>query len=371
MIYLDHAASSFPKPKQVIRAVCQNLERNTANPGRSGHRMSLQAAEAVYQVRQRLADFFGTQPELVLFCANATDAINKAFKGLLNPGDHVIISDLEHNAVLRPLNELKKQGVDVSIVVTEPEENRTIGNVLRLIRPQTRLVFCTHASNVTGRVLPLYRLGKECRARGILFGADVSQSAGHLPCRLEDLSADFLCCPGHKGLLGPQGTGCLVLIRPLEMKSLIQGGTGGDSLLETQPEFYPEGYESGTLNTPGILGLGEGVRFVQMHGEQLRRQGEALYQDAYRKLKEIRGIQLYSPEHCGVPVLSFSFRNFPSEEVTAFLDRNGICVRGGFHCAALTHRKLNTDRHGLVRASFGFGNRAEDVQKLAYCLKNY
>lgn len=371
LIYFDHAASSHPKPPEVIRAVREVLEENGANPGRSGHKLSLAASETVYRARKTVADYFGTAEEYVIFTSNATHAINHALKGLLGAGDHVIISDMEHNAVLRPLTELSHRGVEVSVAEVSENDETTVLHTERLIRPNTKLIFFTHASNVTGTILPVRAIGELCRKHGILFGVDASQTAGFLPYDLQQDPIDFLCVPGHKGLLGPQGTGCLILQRELPIRPLFQGGTGGQSLEAEQPSFFPEGHESGTLNTPGIAGLAAGIDFLREHEKKLIHREKLVYHTVLRMIRDVSSVRPILFGEQSVPLLSIAHERASADMLAAYLDEQNICVRGGFHCAALTHRKFGTEERGLVRLSFGGTNSPEEAEKLIFALKRF
>lgn len=373
MIYLDNAASSYPKPRTVLCAVARHLQKNGANPGRSGHRMAMEASERIYSTRCVLADFFGTEPETVIFTMNTTDAINRALKGILKPGDHVVISDLEHNSVLRPLVALRDQGKinGFDIVVTANSNEETVNNFRRSIRSNTKLVFCTHASNVTGQILPIRQIGAMCRNMGILFGVDGAQTAGTESYNLKTDPIDFLCVPGHKGLLGPQGTGALILSRPLSLTPFWEGGTGSDSLSETQPLTYPEGYESGTLNTPGIAGLEKGVLFVARHKDSIRRHESQLRKLFVQELRKIPEYDILGTSGDSVATVALVCKNHHSEKIAQWLNSCNICTRGGYHCSALAHKTLKTLDHGAVRISFGYKNTESDVYECVKYLKKY
>jgi len=371
MIYLDNAASSHPKPLEVIQAVTRQLRENGANPGRSGHTLSDAAAQTVFSARKALAEAFGTEPETVIFTANTTDAINRALYGLLPPGAHVIISDLEHNSVLRPLIALKSRNVTFSVAETCEDDAQTVKNFRSLFRRETALVICTHASNVTGQILPVTEIGKLCRERGILFGVDAAQTAGTLRYDLRSTPIDFLCVPGHKSLLGPQGTGALILASPLRMAPLTQGGTGSDSLLRSQPEFFPEGYESGTLNTPGIAGLREGVLFTSRYGEAIRKHESSLRKLFLEMISRLSAYRVLGQGERFVSTVALLHETVPSEVLARRLDERGICTRGGYQCSALAHEKLGTEKSGALRISFGFRNTEHDVAECVKYLKNY
>lgn len=372
MIYLDNAASSHPKPLEVSRAVADHLRNNGANPGRSGHGMAMQAARTVFQARQTLSGIFGAEPENVVFTANTTDAINRGLKGLLKPGDHVLISDLEHNSVLRPLASLQKRGVvTYSVVSTGTTDEETAERFRKSITPKTSMIVCTHASNVSGRILPLRQIGELCKSKGILFGVDGAQTAGIEEIDLAKDHVDFLCIPGHKSLLGPQGTGALILRNGLKPVPLTEGGTGYESLSEEQPDTVPEGLESGTLNTPGIAGLEAGARFAAAHRESIRRHEENLRNLFAEELVRLPGYRLINAGERFVGTVSFFHESAHSEQIAQWLDLCGICVRGGYHCSALAHRTFGTVSSGAVRVSFGYRNTEQDALECIKCLKKY
>lgn len=341
------------------------------NPGRGSHRLALRSAEKIFECREALAAFVESDsPENVIFTANTTAAINMAVKGLLHQGDHVLISDLEHNAVWRPICKMAREGrITYSVFSSFPlcEEGRAeriCAGIEAQIRPNTRMLICTHASNICSVTLPLAEIGALCRRLGLLFVVDGAQSAGHLPISMEDMSIDALCLPGHKGLLGPQGSGCLIYGEGLSADTLMEGGSGMNSLDEAMPEESPERYEAGTLPTPAIAGLLEGVRFVKETGlEVISEKETALCKQMRERLQSVDGITVYAPAAEG-NILLFSSSRVPSDVLGSALDRYGICVRTGFHCAALAHRALETPAHGAVRVSPGFFNRSSDADAL-------
>ena len=372
MIYLDNAASSHPKPSAVIRAVTEQLQKNGANPGRSGHKMGMDASETIYKTRKILATSFGTEPETVIFTMNTTDAINRALKGILKPGDHVVISDLEHNSVFRPLVALRDRGIiTFDIVDTGESDEDTIKNFCHALRSNTKLVLCTHASNVTGRLLPIREIGKSCRKEGILFGVDGAQTAGTEFYNLQQDPIDLICIPGHKGLLGPQGTGALILSKPFDLTPVLEGGTGSDSLSELQPKTFPEGYESGTLNTPGIAGMREGVLFTDRNKNSIRKHETKLRNLFLDEMKNISGYKILGNSENSVATVSIVHERDHSEKLAQWLDHFGICTRGGYHCSALAHKTLKTLASGSVRISFGYKNSERDVYECVKTLKKY
>ena len=371
MIYFDNGATSFPKPKRVATAVQESFTDYGANPGRSGHAMSIGTAVKVFGVREQLADMFGMQsPQEVAFTLNCTHAINKAMKGILREGDHVLISDLEHNAVLRPIHTLASRGlITYSVVETFPSDTmRTVTSFASAIRSETRLVACTHASNVFGSILPIQEIGRLCRNGDIFFLVDAAQSAGVLDIKPRDWGIDFLCLAGHKGLYGPAGTGALITSLGGFLDTIIEGGTGSFSGSYDQPEEMPDRMESGTLSTMGILGLGAGVSFVLEKGVQAIYTHEMkLATETFEALSQIHGVTLYTAG-CNfqqqVPVISFNLDGKSSEETVSLLSDRGFALRGGLHCAPLAHQKMGTLETGTARISFGAFNTLGQVHKL-------
>ena len=351
MIYLDNAATTGRKPAQVIRAVDTALREYNANPGRSGHRASEKAAMAVYGAREKAAKMFGAQgAECVVFTSGCTYSINAVLKGVLRSGDRVLISSLEHNSVLRPLHSL---GATVDIAqVSFTDDNETLEEFRRLIRPDTKLVFVTGASNVVGKCLPLAEIGALCRENGIPFGVDAAQSAGIIPIDMQKENIDYLCIAPHKGLYAPMGIGILIACREVPF-TVIEGGTGTNSASPLQPDELPERLESGTLNVPGIMGAAAGMDFVGRIGQSnIHRKEIALIRKAYRGLADMPGIILYTPEpelSGWTPVLSFNIKDIPSYETAERLNKAGIAVRAGLHCAPGAHRQLGTLETGTVR----------------------
>lgn len=377
MIYFDNGATTFPKPLSVVRAVNNTLRYTSANPGRSGHDMSIAASEIMYKCRENIAKLFNAEtPEKVIFTLNCTSAINTVIKGILKKGDHAVISSLEHNAVVRPLEFLKKDGVEYSVANYVPyDDERTIDNFRNAIKNNTKLVICTHASNVFGVKLPVERIAALCRINGVLFCVDAAQTAGVVPISLKDTCIDFFCTAGHKGLYGPMGTGLLVINCKISPESLIQGGTGSDSSNRSQPEVLPDKYESGTPNLPGIAGLNEGVKFIIKNtSEVIERKEMHLAQLLFDKLNHIDGVKMYTerPQSSScVPVISFNIDGFDSEEVAYILNKKyNIAVRAGLHCAPLAHEFYNTQESGTVRAVISIFNTKEQVLYFANAVAN-
>lgn len=370
MIYFDNAATTFPKPACVVQGVQRALLYDGANPGRSGHDLSIQTARKIYRCRESAAALFGCQPEQVVFTKNCTESINTAIKGLVRPGDHVIISDLEHNAVYRVVDALCRQGViDYDIAQVVDCDEQTVWNFEHLIRHNTRLIACTQGSNVFGYCVPVGKIGAMAHRRGVLMLVDAAQTAGLLDIDLRHLPIDYLCLPGHKGLYGPAGTGILIVNSKPIPDPLCEGGTGSFSMEAEMPDFLPDRLESGTVNTSGIIGLGKGIDFVRAKTPQRLYQAEMqLCRRLYRNLSAIPGVQLYSDEPQigkNLPLIAFQLQGLGSEQTAALLNDYGIAVRAGFHCAALAHRKMGTHRDGTVRVSLGAFNTQQEAD--AFC----
>ncbi len=365
LIYFDNAATSGKKPQSVVDAVANALKNFSANPGRSGHDLSIKTADAVFKTREKIANFFGAQePEKVVFTLNCTHSINCVLKGVLKRGDHLIISNLEHNAIMRPLKKLK---ANYSVADVCQSKDETLANFERLIKPNTRLIFVTGASNVTGQILPIKELGDLCKNKGILFGVDAAQIAGNRPINMQKMNIDYLCVAPHKSLYAPMGIGILICRKPLE-NTILEGGTGTDSLDFSQPRILPEGMESGTINVPAIFGVSAGLDFVEKIGiEKAYKHEFELLEMLYFGLSKNPNVTLYTaPPHFleSVPVLPFNYKNFDSFKTAAILNKNGFAVRGGLHCAPTAHKALKTGDFGAVRVSFGLFNTKNEVQSL-------
>ncbi len=375
MIYLDNAATSGIKPSGVINAVGNALRQNSANPGRSGYKTSMETAYRIFSVRTKVKDFFGADSEEnVVFTLNCTHALNCVIKGSTTDGGHIVTSDIEHNAVMRPLKKVAdNRNVKISVVTTHHGDfERTAEGFKNAITPDTRLVVCTHASNVTGAVNPIAQIGEICKERGVPFAVDAAQSGAVLPIDMQKMNIDYLCIASHKGLYAPMGTGILVARRPLK-NTIIEGGTGTSSLDFVQPNEMPERFESGTVNVPGIFGIGAGIDFVKARGiKSIYRHEMDLIRYLYKKLQSNKKIILYTPfpeNDFAVPVLSFNILGHSSVEAADLLARKNIAVRAGLHCAPTAHKKLNTEREGTVRVSTGLFNTKKDIDYLVNVLK--
>ncbi len=372
MIYFDNAATTGKKPDTVITAVSNTLKNLSANPGRSGHKLSNMAAMEVYTAREKVSDFFGASgAQNVVFTANCTHSINFVIKGVLKRGEHIIISDLEHNAVVRPL---VTSDIDFSVAnVSLTDDEVTVNNFEKLIKNNTKMIFCTGASNVIGKRLPIEKIGKMCKRRGLLFGVDAAQTAGVVPIDIKKMNIDFLCIAPHKGLYSPMGLGILIAEKPIPF-TLIQGGTGTESINLIQPDSLPERFESGTVNLPAIAGLSRGIDFVSKKGtDKILSHEFSVVSYIYDALLKDGNFKVYADDfsqNSYVPVLSFNYEGMTSGEVASYLDKKGIAVRAGLHCAPFAHRKIGTAENGTVRIAPSVYNSVNDATLLIKVLKS-
>ena len=377
LCYLDNAATSFPKPKRVSDEIRKCLLSYCGNPGRSAHSLSLAAANKIYDCRVAAAELFGIDsPENIVLVPGSTFGLNMIIKGLLKYGDHVIISNMEHNAVYRPIYKLAREGkISYSVFSALdrhkcPSAHEICEEIDSLIQRNTKLLICNHQSNICSRSLPIFEIGQICKKRGVLFALDAAQSAGHCDIDMKKNSIDILCAPGHKGLYGSQGCGIVAFNGDVTMETLIEGGNGIRSLEGDMPDFLPERYESGTLATPCIAGLCEGIREIKRIGiSEIADSEEALYSALLDNLRNMSGATVYASEYSGSTLL-FNVDGFSSDAIAASLDQRGICVRGGFHCAALAHRALGTAEQGAVRVSFGIFNTKKDIDRLSVAVND-
>lgn len=361
MIYLDNAATSYPKPRAVISAYKTALERFGGNPGRGAHRLSLAAADMVYDCRCAVAGFFGSKhPERVVFTSGATAALNLAITCRIDNGDHILMSDREHNAVARTVYALSRErGVEYDVFGTDGD---VLASIRALLRPNTRVLAAVHASNVTGKLLPIEGIAALCREKDIFFVIDGAQSAGHRKIDLSTIPYGAFCAPAHKGLLGAAGVG--ILIASGEGGTpLIYGGSGWDSHNPSMPDPLPERFEAGTLPTPAIAALRAGVNFLERHGidavAAAEKEAKAILLDG---ISEMQGVHLYEPE-CEGGITAFTHESIPPDRIAAALDKEGICVRAGYHCAPLAHRAIGTPTGGCVRISTGYATTVRQAKK--------
>lgn len=368
MIYLDNAATTYPKPRRVQAAVSSAMGRG-ANPGRSGHKLSAEAAETVYRCRSAAAEFFHCDcPECVAFTLNCTYAINMVLKGLLKKGDHVVCSNLEHNSVMRPLKALEQQGVTCTrATVYEGDNDKTVDSFREALQSNTALVITTQASNVTGVRVPVERIAALCHSYGIPIAVDCAQSAGVVPITMDETGIDYLCAPGHKGLYGPMGTGLLITKSGEKLRTIIEGGTGTGSIQYLHPAELPEKLEPGTQNFSGIAGLLAGIRFLQQNSpKRIFLHELELMQYAYDRLSKMEKIRLYTQRPTAthhVPVLSFNVGEVDSETVGRYLNERNIAVRAGLHCAPAAHETLGTLEQGTVRISPSIFTTKEEIRR--------
>jgi len=374
MIYLDNAASSWPKPPAVAEKMEECIRQYAANPGRGTHALAMKASRVLFEARRKIAKLFGVKnPDNVVFTKNATEALNLGIKGLLKPGDHVVTTSLEHNSVRRPLEFLKHMDVEVTYVPADEQGRIHAEAVREAMRETTRLVVVTHGSNLTGTLVPIEAIGAVVREFGAVFMVDVCQTAGVYPIDVERMNIGLLAFTGHKGLYGPQGTGGLYIAPEIDLEPLMQGGTGGYSELIEMPQTRPDRYEAGTPNTVGVAGLLAGVTFIEETGiEAIRAHEEALTERLHRGLLEIPGVTVYGPPlgEARVPIVAFAVTGFESHEVGFILDRHyQICTRSGLHCTPLAHDTLGTTTTGLIRVSLGYFNTEHHIDTLLQAIR--
>jgi cysteine desulfurase family protein len=377
MIYLDHAATSWPKPPEVAQAMADFLERAGGNPGRSGHRLSVAAGRAVYEAREAVAELFNApDPLRIIFTQNATHALNIAIRGLLRPGDRVVTTGMEHNSVMRPLRALEEQGVELAVVPCRADGSLDPAEMKKAVAPGAKLVVVTHASNVVGTLLPVAAVAKIAHDAGALLLVDAAQTAGCFPIDVQEMGIDLLAFTGHKALQGPTGTGGLVVgdaVDPAEMEPLMRGGTGSRSEREEQPEDLPDKYESGTCNAVGIAGLHAGIRFVTERGVDAVREHElTLTRKLMEGLSEVAGVTLYGPADAAARTATMSIRvaGLRVSDVGFSLDEEfGVLSRVGLHCAPAAHRTLGTFPEGTVRLAAGVFTTEDDIAQTVAAVK--
>jgi cysteine desulfurase family protein len=373
-VYFDNAATSWPKPPGVWQAMDYFMHQVGASPGRAGHKRTVEANRIVDETRELLARQFNIgNPEQIIFTLNATDALNIALKGLLKSGDHVVTSSMEHNSVSRPLYFLEQQGVQVTKVKCNHQGHLCVKETEAAIRPNTKLLVVTHASNVTGTLMPVKELGQLAKKYNLYFLLDASQTAGIEDIDVKAFNIDVLACPGHKSLFGPQGTGILYVGGGVPMIPLRQGGTGSKSETPDQPEIMPEKYESGTLNAIGIAGLGAGLKFIKKEGiKNIRQKEKQLAKRFLARAQQIPKIVIYGPLDMDkqVPVVSFTFINAKAGDIGKILDEKyNIACRAGLHCAPDAHHTIGTFKNKLIRFSFSYFNTPEEVDYALMALK--
>ena len=373
MIYLDNAATTMKKPDVVIKAVTDAL-CSMGNAGRGAHDASLDASRIIFDLRTKLASFFNAEsPRQIVFTANSTESLNIAIKGVLNSGDHVITTELEHNSVLRPLYEMEMQGVELTILKSDSQGNLSYADFEKEIRGNTKAIVCTHGSNLTGNLIDIALVGKIAKDHQLLFIVDASQTAGVFPIDVQAMNIDILCFTGHKALLGPQGTGGMYVREGINVRPLLSGGSGVQTFLKSHPEEMPTALEAGTLNSHGLAGLRAALGYIIDTGlDEIRQKEQNLMWMFYDQVKDIPGIKVYGDftqnERC--PIVTLNIRDYDSSEVSDALYVNyGISTRSGGHCAPLMHQALGTKQQGAVRFSFSHFNSMDEINTAILALK--
>lgn len=374
MMYFDNSAISYPKPKPVFRATMNAFSRYSFNSGRGGYIESINTAQAIYNVREKLANMFNCSVDRVVFTKNCTEALNIAIKGSVKKGDHVVISSLEHNSVSRVVHKLFLDGIiTYDIADFSFDYDETVKNFENAIKPNTSLVVCMHSSNVFGVTFPLKRIGELCHKKGIRFVVDGAQGAGVADINIKREKIDVLCAPGHKCLYSAMGIGFMLLNDSVDVNELMQGGTGSASMSLEQPSFIPDKFESGTLNNIGIISLGSGIDYINSVGrDNIYNYEMSLVGGLYNAFSSIEDLTLYTPmpvKYRSMPIISFNLKDYQSEKVANDLARYDICVRAGFHCSPLAHKHFQTHDRGTVRLSLGAFNTEAECNKLINIIK--
>ena len=369
MIYLDNGATSYPKPKGMVAAMEECILKYCGNPGRSGHFMSMKTGEEVYHARRKIAELFNIeQAERLIFTKNTTEALNLGLTGLLKEGDHVITTSMQHNSVLRPLKSLERKGISQTVIRADRQGRIKVSDIEKTIRPSTKLIVITAASNVTGTKMPLAEIGTLARKRGILFMVDGAQGAGCMKIDVREMNIGMLAVPGHKGLLGPLGTGALYVSPQTEIAPLLAGGTGTESKSRIQPREFPDGFEAGTINAPGIIGMGFSAEFIGKIGVEVIEEYEknliGWLDEAFDNMDFVHRYGPGCEEKTGITLINVD--GIGAEELTTTLSSEySIAVRGGYHCAGLAHKTIGTWNTGAVRISTGPFNSKKDMEKIA------
>lgn len=370
LVNFDNAATTYPKPKEVRLAVNNAVEMLGGNAGRGGHQLAARTSAAVFSSRETIAEFFGAEAENVVFTLNCTAALNMAVKGIMHDGGHLIISSMEHNSVARPAAALAiEKKIMLSVADVYSNDEMTVDSFRNHIRPDTKAIVCTYASNVTGQLMPIKKIADLCKEKGICFIVDGAQVCGIVDVKLSD-GINILCAAGHKGLYGVTGTGLLITDGKYKIHPIIEGGTGSSSTGLKQPDFLPDSLESGTMNVLGAISLKSGIDFINRIGiERIRRHEERMCDIFINGLKNDKRIKIYRRNECEyVPIVSFNISGVPSEKTAQLLSEKGFCLRAGFHCAALAHSTLGTD-NGTVRFAPSVFSREKDVIRLVKTIK--
>lgn len=368
MIYLDNAATSFIKPDAVYEEMMKCMKEYGANPGRGGHSLSIKASMEVMKVREKIGALFNIDdPMRICFTKNATEALNIGISGFLKEGDHVITTSMEHNSVIRPLNTLKRdRKIEFTVVECNEFGEIDVDDIKKAIKKNTKLIVSTLSSNVNGIIMPVKEMGKLAHEKGICFLLDASQGAGSINIDVKEMYIDMMAFPGHKGLLGPQGTGAIYIREGLKLSPIIFGGTGSHSEIVFQPEMLPDNMESGTLNTPGIIGLGAGIDYIENVGiENIKIKKHKLVKTLHEGIEEISKIRIYSKNeiNSNSGIVALNFKDIDSTEVSYVLDRvYNIATRAGLHCSLLAHQTLGTVKSGIVRFSPGPFNTLDEIE---------
>lgn len=373
MIYLDSAATSYHKPDGVARAVAEAIS-HMGNPGRGAHEASLDASRVVYGTREKMAELFGAEEaSQIVFTANSTESLNIAIQGLLDPGDHVITTVMEHNSVLRPLYLCQQRGASLTILPFSAAGTVTPEAIEAVIRSNTRMIVCTHGSNLTGDLNDLEAIGRVCKKHHLLFVVDASQTAGVFPIQMDSMNIDVLCFTGHKSLMGPQGTGGMCVRKGVRIRPLLVGGSGIDSYSKIHPQVMPTALEAGTLNAHGIAGLSAALDFIKkVTPDVIRQKEEELTRRFVSQIKSIPGVKLYGnyEQFPRAPILSLNILDYDSGEIADVLAQDyGIMTRAGAHCAPLMHEALGTKSQGAVRFSFSYFNTEEEIDQAANAIR--
>lgn len=373
MIYLDSAATSYHKPNGVARAVAEAIS-HMGNPGRGAHEASLDASRVVYGTREKMAELFGAEEaSQIVFTANSTESLNIAIQGLVDPGDHVITTVMEHNSVLRPLYLCQQRGVSLTILPFSAAGTVTPEAIEAVIRSNTRMIVCTHGSNLTGDLNDLEAIGRVCKKHHLLFVVDASQTAGVFPIQMDSMNIDVLCFTGHKSLMGPQGTGGMCVRKGVRIRPLLVGGSGIDSYSKIHPQVMPTALEAGTLNAHGIAGLSAALDFIKkVTPDVIRQREEELTRRFVSQIKSIPGVKLYGnyEQFPRAPILSLNILDYDSGEIADVLAQDyGIMTRAGAHCAPLMHEALGTKSQGAVRFSFSYFNTEEEIDQAANAIR--
>lgn len=373
MIYLDSAATSYHKPDGVARAVAEAIS-HMGNPGRGAHEASLDASRVVYGTREKMAELFGAEEaSQIVFTTNSTESLNIAIQGLADPGDHVITTVMEHNSVLRPLYLCQQRGVSLTILPFSAAGTVTPKAIEAVIRSNTRMIVCTHGSNLTGDLNDLEAIGRVCKKHHLLFVVDASQTAGVFPIQMDSMNIDVLCFTGHKSLMGPQGTGGMCVRKGVRIRPLLVGGSGIDSYSKIHPQVMPTALEAGTLNAHGIAGLSAALDFIKkVTPDVIRQREEALTRRFVSQIKSIPGVKLYGnyEQFPRAPIISLNILDYDSGEIADALAQDyGIMTRAGAHCAPLMHEDLGTEEQGAVRFSFSYFNAEEEIDQAANAIR--